>query len=60
MILETHQMAPQNPLILTTEAGGQGDPLAPHGTMAVMTDHHIAQGHIDLKNMIKNMIENDH
>ena len=60
MILETHQTAPWNPLILTIEAGGQGDPLAPHGTMAVMTDHHVARGHINLENMIKNMIKSDH
>ena len=56
MILETHQTAPQNPLILTIEAGGQGDPLAPHGTMAVTTGRHVARGHIDLENMT----ESDH
>ena len=60
VILETHQMAPQNPLTLTIEAGGQGDPLAPHGTMAVTTDRRVARGHIDLENMSENMIESNH
>jgi hypothetical protein len=60
VILETHQTAPRNPLILTIEAGGQGDPLAPHGTMAVTTDRRVARGHIDLEDMIENMIESDH